>query len=84
MDINMIDYVQQEVWVMCTITSTELKNNYGKYIRLAEKEKIEVTKRGVVIFTIVPKRYELGKRLQGYFGILPEDADIGIDPDERG
>lgn len=69
---------------MCTITSTELKNNYGKYIRLAETEKIEVTKRGVVIFTMVPKRYELGEKLKGYFGILPKDASIGIDPNERG
>ena len=68
---------------MRTITSTELKNNYGKYIQLAEKEKIEVTKRGVVIFTMVPKRYELGERLKGYFGILPPDATIGTDPNER-
>lgn len=69
---------------MCTITSTELKNNYGKYIQLAETERIEVTKRGVVIFTMVPKRYELGEKLKGYFGILPEDASIGNDPNERG
>ena len=68
---------------MCIITSTELKNNYGKYIQLAEKEKIEVTKRGVVIFTMVPKRQELGEKLKGYFGILPSEASIGKDPDER-
>ncbi|MBE6126877.1 MAG: type II toxin-antitoxin system Phd/YefM family antitoxin [Erysipelotrichaceae bacterium] len=69
---------------MCTITTTEFKNNYGKYILLAEKEKIEVTKRGVVIFTMVPKKYELGEKLKGYFGILPAEASIGVDPDERG
>ena len=69
---------------MRTITSTELKNNYGKYIQLAEKEKIEVTKRGVVIFTMVPKRYEIAEKLKGYFGILPADATIGKDPEERG
>ncbi|MBE6133800.1 MAG: type II toxin-antitoxin system Phd/YefM family antitoxin [Erysipelotrichaceae bacterium] len=68
---------------MCTITSTELKNNYGKYIKLAETEKIEVTKRGVVVFTMVPKRYELGEKLKSYFGILPKEASIGKDPDER-
>ena len=48
-----------------------------------ETEKIEVTKRGVVIFTMVPKKYELGERLKDYFGILPADATIGKDPDER-
>jgi len=69
---------------MCTITSTELKNNYGKYIKLAETEKIQVTKRGVVVFTMVPKRYELGEKLKGYFGILPNEASIGKDPNERG
>ena len=70
--------------LMLVITSTELKNNFGKYIKLAEKEKIEVTKRGVVVFTMVPKRFELGERLEGYFGILPPDATIGEDPNERG
>lgn len=68
---------------MCTITSTELKNNYGKYIQLAETEKIEVTKRGIVIFTMIPKRYELGEKLKDFFGILPADASIGVDPGER-
>lgn len=68
---------------MITITSTELKNNYGKYFKLAETEKIEVTKRGVVIFTIIPRRYELGKKLKSYFGVLPSSATIGIDPNER-
>ena len=66
---------------MLTITSTELKNNYGKYIQLAEKGKIEVTKRGVVIFTMVPKRQELGEKLKGYFGILPSEASIGRGPE---
>ena len=69
---------------MCRITTTEFKNNYGHYIELAEKETIEVTKRGIVIFTMVPKRFELGERLKSFFGCLPEDASIGVDPDERG
>ena len=69
---------------MLTITSTEFKNHFGKYINLAETEIIEVTKRGVTIFTIVPKKYELGERLKNYFGILPKDASIGVNPSERG
>jgi prevent-host-death family protein len=35
---------------MCEITSTELKNNYGKYVKMAEKEQINVTKRGKLCF----------------------------------
>jgi prevent-host-death family protein len=69
---------------MCRITTTEFKNNYGHYIERAETERIEVTKRGVVIFTMVPKREELGEKLKTFFGTLPPDASIGKDPYERG
>lgn len=69
---------------MLTITSAELKSHVGKYSKLAETEKIEVTKNGVVIFTMVPKGCELAERLETFFGTLPPDATIGEDPDERG
>ncbi len=69
---------------MCRITTTEFKNNYGRYIEMAETERIEVTKRGVVIFTMVPKREELGERLTAFFDSLPANATIGEDPYERG
>ena len=32
----------------------------------------------------VRKRQVLGDQLESFFGILPEDATIGKDPDERG
>ena len=69
---------------MCVITSTEFKNNYGKYALLAEKEEIQVTKRGVPVFTLVPAVKSDLQLLEGFFGTLPSDATIGIDPDERG
>lgn len=69
---------------MCRITTTELKNNYGMYVELAQKERIEVTKRGLVIFTMVPKNEEYVDKLKSYFGFLPSNASIGVDPDERG
>ena len=59
---------------MCTITTTEFKNNFGKYIELGQKEEIKVVRRGQIIFTIVPEKTNM----------LPEDATIGIDPNERG
>lgn len=40
---------------MCTITATEFKTNFGKYAKLAQKERIEVTSHGKVIFVIVPR-----------------------------
>lgn len=68
---------------MRTITATELKNGFDEYVRLAESEPIEVTDWGSVVFTMVPERQRLAEKLKGYFGILPEDAAIGKDPDER-
>ena len=44
---------------MCTITATELKENFGKYMKLGQKEEIEVTHRGEPIFVIVPKKEQL-------------------------
>lgn len=69
---------------MCTITTTEFKNNFGKYIELGQKEEIKVVRRGQVIFTIVPEKTSLLAEAKSYFNMLPEDATIGIDPDERG
>ena len=70
--------------VMCTITSTEFKNNYGKYVDLAETEEIQVTKRGLLIFTMVPAVKDDLQLLESFFGSLPKEASIGVDPDERG
>ena len=69
---------------MCTITTTEFKNNFGKYIELGQKEEIKVVKRGLVIFTIVPEKDALVAEAKSYFNMLPGDATIGIDPNERG
>lgn len=69
---------------MCTITTTEFKNNFGKYIELGQKEEIKVVRRGQIIFTIVPEKTTLLAEAKSYFNMLPEDATIGIDPNERG
>ena len=69
---------------MCTITATEFKRNFGKYTDLGQKEEIEVTMHGKVIFTIVPQKIKAYKTFMSFVGRLPEDATIGEDPDERG
>lgn len=43
---------------------------------------MKLLKKGVVIFTMISKRYELEETLKGYSGSLPKDAAIGIDPNE--
>ena len=59
---------------MCEITATELKTHFGKYMDIAQKEEILVTHRGKPIFTIVPKREDLKRRWESYFGCLPKEA----------
>lgn len=69
---------------MCTISTTEFKNNFGKYIEMGQREEIKVLKRGRVIFTIVPESLSLLEEAKKYIGMLPKDASIGNDPYERG
>lgn len=59
---------------MCTITATELKRHFGKYVELGQKEQITVTHRGNVIFTIVPKKINLLNKWDALFGTLPNEA----------
>lgn len=68
---------------MRTISLTELRRHPAKYIKLAETERIDVAKGGVIVFSFLPRRYELGERMKRYFGILPHNASIGSDPNER-
>ena len=68
---------------MCIITATELKTNFGKYMDLGQKEEIVVTHRGKEIFTIVPKKADLAKRWESYFGILPAKALTDDDIDRE-
>jgi len=59
---------------MCTITATELKENFGKYMKLGQIEEINVTHRGEHIFTIIPKKEKLKLELVDLFGVLPKEA----------
>ena len=70
--------------VMCTITATELKTNFGKYAKLAESEEIVVTNHGKPVFSLQPIHIKRLKDMESLFGILPSDATCGVDPDERG
>ena len=59
---------------MHTITATELKENLGKYMILGQKEEIEVTNRGKVVFYITPQRLKLMEEWESLFGSLPREA----------
>ena len=80
-----IDYnIDKEGGTMCRISTTEFKNNFGKYVELGQYEEIEVVKRDKVIFRIIPERKKLVEEAKKFIGILPKGTTIGVDPDERG
>jgi len=54
------------------VTATEFKANFGKYLALAEKEEIVVTRRGKPNIHVAQKsRAEL---VEALFGTLPQEA----------
>ena len=59
---------------MCTITATEFKRNFGKYVLLGQNEEIQVTHRGKIIFSIVPQKQKLLNQWETIFGVLPKEA----------
>ena len=64
---------------MCVITSTEFKRNFGKYVIKGQVEKIQVTHRGKLIFTIVPEKERLLDEWEVLFCTLPKEALIDED-----
>ncbi len=68
---------------MCTITATELKENLGKYMKIGQTEEINVTHRGELIFTIVPKKERLKKEWISLFGSVPREALFDDDIDRE-
>ena len=48
---------------MCTITATEFKENFGKYLELGRKEDILVTKNGKPLVRIVSAACRVTPRL---------------------
>ena len=58
-----------------TITTTELKNNQSKYLSLASREDVFVTKNGKPIAKIVGVQRRAIESIESVFGVLPSDFD---------
>lgn len=59
-----------------SITSTELKNNLGKYLLLSAKEDVFITKNGKVVAKLTNPHQDRVEVAKSLFGILPKDADL--------
>lgn len=54
-----------------SITATELKNNLGKYLDLAEKEEIYVTKNGKIVAKLSNPYQSRVDILESLVGVIP-------------
>ena len=66
-----------------SITATELKMNLGKYLLLAEKEDIYITKNGKVVAKLTNPYQDRVDMAKSLFGILSEDITLEDARDER-
>lgn len=66
-----------------SITATELKMNLGKYLLLAEKEDIYITKNGKVIAKLTNPYQDRVDTAKSLFGILPSDITLEEAREER-
>lgn len=71
---------------MIQITATDLKANLGKYLALAEKEDILITKSGKSVYRLSSEKPDKVKAMESLFGIVPwngEDIDSKAFKSER-
>ncbi|MHB1652847.1 MAG: type II toxin-antitoxin system Phd/YefM family antitoxin [Desulfitobacteriaceae bacterium] len=65
------------------ITATEFKTNIGKYLTLAAKEEIIITKNGRSIAKLTHINEDKVEVAKSLFGILPGDASLEQAREER-
>ena len=65
------------------VTATELKNNLGKYLDLAEKEDIIITKNGKRIAKLTSATEDKMAIAKSLIGVLPSDVALEQAREER-
>lgn len=66
-----------------SITATEFKTNFGKYLMMAEREDIYITKNGKVIAKLTNPYQNRVDIAQSLFGIIPADITAEEAKEER-
>ena len=66
-----------------SITATELKMNLSKYLMLAEKEDIYITRNGQVVAKLTNPYQDRVDMAKSLFGILPADITLEESKKER-
>ena len=58
---------------MMQVTATDFKTNFGKYLNLASKEEIRITKNGVDIALLIPPKPQPSV-IDELIGVIPNDG----------
>lgn len=66
-----------------SITAAELQMNIGKYLQLAEKEDIYITRNGKVVAKLSNPYQERVNIAESLFGIIPADITLEEAREER-
>ena len=66
-----------------TITATEFKTNFGKYLELADSEDIFITKNGKTIALLTDPQTKKFEILDGLVGVLNKEISIDEAKEER-
>jgi len=66
-----------------SITATELKMNLGKYLLLAEKEDVYITRNGKVVAKLTNPYQDRVDMAKSLFGILPADMTLEEAKEEK-
>ena len=66
-----------------SITATELKNNLGKYLLLATKEDVFITKNGKTIARLTSPYQNKIDTVESLFGSIPETMTLEDSREER-
>lgn len=69
--------------ITMSITATELKSNLKKYLMLAEKEDIYITKNGKVVAKLSNPYQDKVEIAKSLIGIIPDDITLEEAREER-
>lgn len=65
------------------VSSTDIQNNFGKYLEMAAGQEIFITKNGAVVARLIGMKVEKKSLSEQLRGIIPADIDEKAIKEER-
>jgi prevent-host-death family protein len=65
------------------VNSTDIQNNFGKYLELASKQEIMITKNGLPVARLLGMKDTVSFLSDRLVGLVPKDVDESTAKDER-